>query len=138
MKIRHGFVSNSSSSSFIIIAKPSKVCECCGRSDPNLIDLLHNYWENCDSTHVDARGLRNVLDEERGNFCLSVGTYWTEEKVKQEAENYKKFEEKLTNACKEHGDDIALIRISYHDKVFNTLLESCEKSGSVVVVERWG
>jgi hypothetical protein len=137
VKIRHGFVSNSSSSSFIIIAKTSKVCECCGRSDPNFIDLLPDYRGNCDSTHVDVRGLRNVLAEERGNYYLSVGTYWTEEKVRQEAENYKKFEEKLTNACKEHGDDIALIRISYHDTGFNALLESCEKSGSIVVVERW-
>ena len=39
MKVRNGFVSNSSSSSFIIAIQLEKTtCKCCGRSDPDFED----------------------------------------------------------------------------------------------------
>ena len=40
MKIRNGFVSNSSSSSFVIAYKRENYCECCKRSDPTILDLV--------------------------------------------------------------------------------------------------
>ena len=40
MKLRLGFVSNSSSSSFILAYKKSEPCVHCGRSDPNIMDLI--------------------------------------------------------------------------------------------------
>ena len=40
MKVRNGFVSNSSSSSFVVAYKESEKCPYCGRSDPDLRRVL--------------------------------------------------------------------------------------------------
>ena len=63
MKIRQGFVSNSSSSSFIIAIDKSdkEVCPTCGRSDIAVLDLIKGP-SNSD-TEVSAQGYKNVRAE---------------------------------------------------------------------------
>ena len=46
MKIRKQFVSNSSSTSYIIKVKKSEKCPHCGRSDMSFIDYIKNLREN--------------------------------------------------------------------------------------------
>ncbi|GAF80422.1 unnamed protein product, partial [marine sediment metagenome] len=60
MKQRNGFVSNSSSSSFIIaIKKQPEACQHCGRSDLDFIQLINNAGD-LDSC-VDHEGAAAVL-----------------------------------------------------------------------------
>ena len=63
MKIRSGFVSNSSSSSFIIAVKDSPECPCCHRRDTNFIDWISKVTDSNDSecTKLYARGADDVI-----------------------------------------------------------------------------
>ena len=61
MKIRYGFVSNSSSSSFIIEIKQSIPCNKCGREDENIVDFIERYSDGSGNTCIEAKGKQEVL-----------------------------------------------------------------------------
>ena len=122
MKTRNGFVSNSSSSSFVIaIRKDVNKCEHCGRSDPNLIDLI----DTSDSykTEVRARGFDDVMSE------MEYRTEWNFQK-----EVVEKYISELDKYSDPDKWFVAEITISYHDEMFNNLLTELEERDSVVVV----
>ena len=64
MKVRSGFVSNSSSSSFVVAVSKTEIgksCKCCGRSDVDfekVLNGLHFFRE----TEVTAVGYRFVIE----------------------------------------------------------------------------
>lgn len=64
MKIRNGFVSNSSSSSYIIAFLENK-CPHCGRSDEQVVDMVastdRQYYDS-ESTYIIADGVQEVTD----------------------------------------------------------------------------
>ena len=60
MKTRTGFVSNSSSSSFILVVGPINKCEHCGRSDRNIIDEIERRNED-DETLIEAEGKEEII-----------------------------------------------------------------------------
>jgi hypothetical protein len=59
MKVRDGFVSNSSSSSFVIALKNAKrePCPTCGREYPNLMEQLYN----TEGASIYANGVEEVI-----------------------------------------------------------------------------
>lgn len=98
MKIRNGFVSNSSSSSFIIEILNSEPCKTCGRSD-NIIDLLEK--TNEEETGIEVRGKNDVLDYVKD---------WLDKKLIEEIEKAK--------------GEVLYLSVSYYDETFLTLLHN--------------
>lgn len=63
MKIRNGFVSNSSSSNFIVAVRKSEACQHCGRSDPDFLQLVDRAEDY--ESELSAMGHQKVLGEMR-------------------------------------------------------------------------
>ena len=127
MKTRNGFVSNSSSSSFVIAVKESVPCKHCGRKDPDILDLLDNsHYTHSDCNYVDEWGIDGIMNDYN---CIyepqSDEEKNAEEKMKLELEKYVK-----------DGYRVASIRISHHDEQMNEIFRQCEKNGTIVVLSR--
>ena len=105
MKIRNGFVSNSSSSSFIIKVKINDKCSHCGRSDINILDMLRNNDDG--DTCISLEGKAEVLED-----ISSWG----------DSERHASLIKKIVNA----GDDeiIACISIDNNDESMYSVLEN--------------
>jgi hypothetical protein len=64
MKVRMGFVSNSSSSSYIIrIRDKSEVCPHCGRSDADIEDFFHNASYDYGDTSLQYDSKESILSD---------------------------------------------------------------------------
>ena len=124
MKAREGFVSNSSSTSFIVAVKdePEK-CPRCGRGDPDILDLIEsrsNY--SCDN-EVDARGFDGIKEDLQDWFW---GDDNKQKEVLKKAEEYDGKE----------GWELASISISYHDELLRDAVENMIEAGNMVVFYR--
>jgi len=123
VKIRNGFVSNSSSSSYIIAIFESKPCPHCGRKDPNLLDMIENADHGGD-TEVRVTGIEAIIRE---------NVPW-----QNDPEIRKNREKELRKLMKPYEDKdcvIADIRISYHNDAINTIFRNLVQAGSVIILE---
>jgi len=127
MKIRNGFVSNSSSSSFIVaIKKEPNKCEHCGRSDPNILDAIRqkgNCWG--EETEIEAVGTDNVLE-----FVEEIGEYNGGEYTREIKANI--------NPYDNEDWELAAFYISYRDEVLKEMIENAKISGSIVILHEDG
>jgi hypothetical protein len=96
MKIRSGFVSNSSSSSFIVAQKVGEVCKCCGRSAQTLLDMFSTF-----SNYTD-----NSIEED-------WKLYLCDKDILKKGEEYEK-----------NGYKVFSVEVSYHDEKLSDFLKS--------------
>ena len=117
MKIRLGFVSNSSSSSFIVAEKPQKVCNHCGRSDPSFLGMVHTLSSANDDTQILAEGqkLIDILERSLAHKRKSFDYFeWMDEG------DIKVLLEKVTERH-QLGLRVAYVALSNHDRSEQTL-----------------
>ena len=101
MKVRTGFVSNSSSSSFLIAFKSENPCSLCGHIKDNILDKITS---SCDEdTYLISDDLEEVLKQ--------VLPY-----------NNPTVKERIIAASK--NKTVALISVSYHDEEINDMLNN--------------
>ena len=131
MKTRSGFVSNSSSSSFIVAVKKQEPCPHCKRTDVNFLDIIDTIGkgqsDSYEATQLHARGAMEVYTQ-----ITTMLDSWTDAKEKKEwASRLGKWID-----AEEKGYEIGYFEMSYHDDSTSTLLDSLKWSGTVKVL--WG
>ena len=127
MKLRNGFVSNSSSASFIVAVKQGEKCPHCGRTDVDFLDLVEAMGSKADSedTELKARGSEQIW----GRLTKDVLQYCGEEEKK-------KFEKifGLMLTAEEKGYKVGEVEISYHDPSTENLMNDLKRREFLVVL----
>jgi len=123
LKTRIGFISNSSSSSFIIAVKKSSPCKHCGRSDPDFIALLQikDDYGDSDQTKIESTNIDEIVKDLKE---------WAT------GEDQSKLIKKILSYKDNSEYKIAKIQISYHDETFLTLFKNGISSGGIIELDR--
>lgn len=131
MKIRSGFVSNSSSSSYVIAYLDNEdVCKHCGRSDPSIESLFsdeRSYQEEYSAMY--AKGKDEVVEELRDMF--QVGEEYGDD---EQTARFIKYSGMVVDKVEE-GWEVAYTRIPYSDQHTLDVLQS---SKNVEFIIDWG
>jgi hypothetical protein len=146
MKVRSGFVSNSSSSSFVIAFDESKLGPCphCGRKDLSILDLIKNssnddnqvVWDDAYQRVQDLKeqivDLRTEISKWGSKF-ITVGNKI--ESLKQSVIEYEQ-EIALIEGAVKRFLTVAEVEISYHDDYILQELNSLQKAGKLEVLSK--
>lgn len=113
MKTRGGFVSNSSSSSFIIAYKVGDKCSYCGRSDIDISDVIRMKEGYDSDTDIEAEGISEIQDKMREDHEEELSYCHNRESRNRQLAKFIKHCAKLS----EFADDYKLVWIvaSYSD-----------------------
>lgn len=151
MKKRIGFVSNSSSSSFILLVDKEffdkkSACPCCGEqkkfyfNSKCFIDSEGSCGDNSVDENIGFKAYIEELEEakERVDGC---NYFMSEEEEKYEKQKVKaqidENIEKIKLLEKENKDKVLFrVYISYHDDTSKWFLKSMVKDGKVIVVDK--
>jgi len=132
MKIRNGFVSNSSSSSFIILFRSQTPCEHCGiRLD--IEELLSHYKH--EDTEIELNGSEEFMDDIEGKKI----DYEHFGHPSHYMDYIKEYESYVKEALKPENKDRKLMRISidHHDQFTQNIFDALIKKGDIIVLNDW-
>ena len=155
MKIRHGFVSNSSSSSFVVLTKSCQ-CDKCGMNpvEQLLMILKNNHYETeLRSTQTIDEFLetkseeirlkeQEIAEHEKYPADEVIRNYWSDtithgsviEWAKKDIDNLKADEKTVLNQPKEF-DKVCSFDIGYHDEGTLTLYNILKDKGYIIEIE---
>lgn len=156
MKLRTGFVSNSSSSSFTIFYRPNILsipCPTCNRSDIDFFDLLNKENEIDDDTRLrstDGQDYVKELEEEIKTRKYDIveqklrppyseySSYWripVKEFIEKEEELIKELEKtlQLIKDKLQDGFSFAKFSVSYHNNSMLARIRNMEERGVIEI-----
>ena len=137
MKIRTGFVSNSSSSSFLIAVKNDK-CPHCNNGSPflGLLESLTMAGDNGTRAHNSEQVITDLKNEIK--YCqkrINIDNKF-EESFKNDIVEYNARIEKINETQKNMEWQVYRLSIDYNDSWLNCLMEDQENKGLLKVIER--
>lgn len=118
MKIRAGFVSNSSSSSYIISYPVRDKCDKCNREDFDIEQALENDQSRFyDETQVLASGLKAIIDKLRDRYDEEILYYTDGDDPSYIRDEFINFMGMASKVARKHKDNNKMlwVRIAYSD-----------------------
>ena len=129
MKIRSGFVSNSSSASFIVAVKKTDPCPTCHRSDENFLDLVetigNNSGETYETTKLNCRGSAAIWSKKEEDIIPYCGD--------EEKNRLLVIKDKLQEA-EAKGYEVGEVEISYGDSSTENIMRGLKERNALVVM----
>lgn len=127
MKVRNGFVSNSSSASFIVAVKQGTPCPTCKRTDVDFLDLVEQIGAHADyeDTELKARGIEDIWKRWKDDILEYCGD--------DERKEYEVLLQLMKDA-ESKGYKVGEVEISYRDPSTEKLLHELEERKSLVVL----
>jgi hypothetical protein len=145
MKIRSGFVSNSSSSSFIIAYKKLCACLTCGLTPPNIVSIIEAGNQDTMDNRVrwtDPTSKLKEIEDEIVQYQCDLKKYHRCGVDEKDEANIQWIEssierlQKLSQLIQEHKEDVvAEIEIDYHDDYLNKIFQEMVINKHVCVLE---
>jgi hypothetical protein len=158
MKIRTGFVSNSSSSSYLIkINGVSEPCPTCGRKNINIIDYIRNFDNG--ETGIKYENKTSILEDIELNIKHSKeriqemslldpnevpqeyknwGYTRTAQQIIEDQQQYAKELQTRYDKISAISGEVYDIYISYHDKGIQEIFDQAVRNKDIEIIERDG
>ena len=122
MKTRYGFVSNSSSTNFIVAFKNINIpCPHCGRKDPDFLDLLEKSGSS--KNQIYARTTKKTL------ALIKV-----DEQTFMDVKEYRDLKKSIDKYKNNNEWDVAAISLSYYDDQLKKTLNDMVASQSAIIL----
>ena len=134
MKIRNGFVSNSSSSSFIIglLDQEAKRCPTCGHlPNSNLLEQLERAESNNYNTEVRWTNISARIEEEK-----SWNSNWNYSEFSDDEEAESPSELKQIKKQMQPGEQVIGCDVCNHDSDLRDLIDELEEQGVIKIYYR--